>query len=74
MAKRLKRTYWYYHAESDTIFWSHNNPDIEPNPDGCVEPISRQRARQLARETAFNKDSTFEDEWELIINKYNDKS
>lgn len=42
--------YYYYHAESDSLFSTNKDYDDEPNPDGCVEQITRQRALELQAE------------------------
>lgn len=57
MRKVIKR-YYYYHAESDSI-WSSNLPlEKEGNPDGCIEPISKKKALELLKEHNKNVQST----------------
>lgn len=52
--RQSKILYYYYHPESDSI-WSSNHPvDKEPNPDGCVEPISKERAIKLQKELGID--------------------
>jgi hypothetical protein len=46
----MKRIYFYYHAESDSLWSSDRNFEEEGNPDGCTEPISKKRALWLQKE------------------------
>jgi len=42
--------YYYYHAESDALWSSHKDFEEEGNPDGCTEPIDRERYINLYME------------------------
>ena len=52
--KEKEKVYYYYHPESDSIWSSNKDIEKEPNPDSCIEPISKERALQLQKELEIN--------------------
>lgn len=44
-----EKLYYYYHAESDSLWSSYNDFEQEGNLDGCTESISQEMAMKLAK-------------------------
>jgi hypothetical protein len=41
--------YYYYHAESDSLWSSNLDLEQEGNPDGCTEPINEEKAIEIMK-------------------------
>jgi DNA polymerase III sliding clamp (beta) subunit (PCNA family) len=59
MADKMKY-YYYYHAESDTLWSSNRDYEHEGNPDGCTEPITRTQALRIQEEQQIENIPHFE--------------
>lgn len=46
--------FYYFHAESGSLWSSSNEYEDEPN-DGCVEQISKKQAYKLMKEIGMNR-------------------
>jgi hypothetical protein len=46
----MTNKFYYFHAESGSLWCSNLSYEQEGNPDGCVEPITRKKAFNLAIE------------------------
>lgn len=53
MAKKIPYHY-YYHGESDSLWGSFLDFDETGDPDGCTEPISKERAFKLKKELGMD--------------------
>ncbi len=51
---RTNKKYYYHHDDSDSVWWSYKDPSNEFN-DGCVNLISKKRAKELAKELGLKK-------------------
>lgn len=47
--------HYYYHCESDSLWKSNLDLEEEGNPDGCTEPIDKQRALELKKQLGLKR-------------------